>query len=1375
MVRKTRFISILLAMLCALQLCTVSVLAADEAAAAATDVVAWQFGAEGAAEEAETACFTQSNNSKELISYVGSVYGKESTDYALKFAGMEDKLENGSYNDNGPDFRIQGAAKNTAVSAGQSMRISFDVAIEDASSNVHTQLLFGYQAAKENEGGTATTEIKSVKLGNDAAVFRYNNGTITMSGSAVSGIAFPAKQWNNITLVYTWAEGGNVTVKSYINGQEAATKTVENFTGDRIYWLKFYNATNNAENATYYDNVRYQVYPAGAEVPTSFTESVTSTPGEVNTMAKNIYLADNKAMTVGELKAASTGLTVIGTDGSTAADDVKVIACSSVGTFATDGFNSYFVPYTVISNRVVYMDSDLNDLNVERTSGSGSLTTIDKVALYGNTQSGVSTIKSLGGLGGKIESDKALAIQTTNYTTTTQTVPFIYVHSIADFVEGVPYSLEFKLFVSGAASQWDLFINNQIVIKFDNAGRKQVVFCDDGTSALNNGVKPDQWVSVALTYDPNAKNVTIYYDGAYIGEFTTDKISSLKDIRFRQYVTGTAEGVSATMAIDDIKFYSGSLDGHVAPGDRVVYIDSNIDSASVSTRTGSNGSIATINKVSLCGYAKNDGTTVSAVGNLGGKTESDKALAIQTVNYTTTNADNDPFIHFNSVSDFDGTLPFTLEFKLFLSGNAEYWDLNMGTNKQVIKFGNGDTGELTFIASEGNVTYKNGVVKDRWVSVAVSYDPSTSKISYYYDGALIGTGAYTLSGVSNDIRFRQFIPKNTTGVTATMAIDDIKFYSGDLEAYTVTYLDAAGNKTAATKDAAGMTITYSDSITCCPILCGYTYDASMNKLLQKVALPTAGTQTVTIDNLKDYDIVNLLAWKSLETMQPLCTPIGVYGSAKLDAYACQATLSAAFGDGMVLQGGMPVSVWGTSTDEDGTKINVSLGEEQATAYVLNGNWQTELPAMEYSSTPQRLVVTTAAGQTTVNNILIGDVYYVGGQSNAWYPMNGVDTWNADKNSASAADNIRVFDQEAASASTVQANPDVSSKWRVTDSADNLKKCSALGYYFAKALREGGVTQPIGIIEIARSGAYLRELVPQTISQKYGVTAAGDTRPLACNYNAMAAPVEKLHAKGLLWYQGESDSAQLKYDGNGLLTDASMTYLETYQNMLKDYIDYFNQVNGTALDVYTVQLSSHGLFDGTSANVTTGWKVPVFRSMQVEFAEANGYAVIPSLDLGYRTAESDFAHPQRKKLLAQRVANVALANEYGLKTASDVTAPSVKAVTFNDDGSATVTFNNVGSGLKTADGSTEVKGFELICGSDKYAATATITDNDSVTVKADGLTTKADGVRYGFYHSAPLSAANLVSGSDVPCLTFARGGNALKVSYDWGIVESVTAE
>lgn len=1373
MVRKTRFISILLAMLCALQLCTVSVLAADEAAAAATDVVAWQFGAEGAAEEAETACFTQSNNSKDLISYVGSVYGKESTDYALKFAGMEDKLEDGSYNDNGPDFRIQGAAKNTAVSAGQSMRISFDVAIEDVGSNVHTQLLFGYEAATENEDGAATTEIKSVKLGNDAAVFRYNNGTITMSGSAVSGIAFPAKQWNNITLVYTWAEGGNVTVKSYINGQEAATKTVENFTGDRIYWLKFYNATNNVENATYYDNVRYQVYPAGAEVPTSFTESVTSTLGEVNTTAKNIYLADNKAMTVSELKAASTGLTVIGTDGSTAADDVKVIACSSVGTFATDGFNSYFVPYTIITNRVVYMDSDLNSETISTSTANSwrDLVTVGNVKLQALAKG--STIGAVSGLGGKTASDQAIAIQTTDYTTNATTDPFWTFGTINNFVDGVPYSLEFKIYVSGDANTWDLYINSLKVVELSNGSLKQVVFCEDGTNALNNAVKTGEWVSVALTYDPNAKNVTMYYDGAYIGEFAASKISKPKDIRFRQFVASDGTTAkSATMAIDDIKFYSGSLDGYVAPGDRVVYMDSNIDSASVSTRTNSNGSIATINKVSLYGYAKNDGTTVSAVGNLGGKTESDKALAIQTVNYTTTNANNDPFIQFNKVSDFDTTSPFTLEFKLFLSGDATSWDLFMGN--QIIKFDNdGNLQQLAFLADGGNNVINNGVVKDRWVSVAVSYDPTTSQISYYYDGAFVGT--YTKAGVTEDVRFRQFIPENTTGVTATMAIDDIKFYSGDLEAYTVTYLDAAGNKTAATKDAAGMTITYSDSITCCPILCGYTYDASMNKLLQKVALPTAGTQTVTIDNLKDYDIVNLLAWKSLETMQPLCTPIGVYGSAKLDAYACQATLSAAFGDGMVLQGGMPVSVWGTSTDEDGTKINVSLGEEQATAYVLNGNWQTELPAMEYSSTPQRLVVTTAAGQTTVNNILIGDVYYVGGQSNAWYPMNGVDTWNADKNSASAADNIRVFDQEAASASTVQANPDVSSKWRVTDSADNLKKCSALGYYFAKALREGGVTQPIGIIEIARSGAYLRELVPQAISQKYGVTAAGDTRPLGCNYNAMAAPVEKLHAKGLLWYQGESDSAQLKYDSNGLLTDASMTYLETYQSMLKDYIDYFNQVNGTALDVYTVQLSSHGLFDGTAANVTTGWKVPVFRSMQVEFAEANGYAVIPSLDLGYRTGESDFAHPQRKKLLAQRVANVALANEYGLKTASDVTAPSVKAVTFNDDGSATVTFNNVGSGLKTADGSTEVKGFELICGSDRHAATATITGTDTVTVKADGLTAKGDGVRYGFYHSAPLSAANLVSGSDVPCLTFARGGNALKVSYDWGIVESVTAE
>ena len=98
-------------------------------------------------------------------------------------------------------------------------------------------------------------------------------------------------------------------------------------------------------------------------------------------------------------------------------------------------------------------------------------------------------------------------------------------------------------------------------------------------------------------------------------------------------------------------------------------------------------------------------------------------------------------------------------------------------------------------------------------------------------------------------------------------------------------------------------------------------------------------------------------------------------------------LASIVGDNMVLQRGEAVPIWGW--DDPGTQVTVSVGETKVTATAdAKGKWSVQLPAMTAGG-PHTM---TVAGTTTVtvNNILVGDVWILGGQSNMEFPISNVD-------------------------------------------------------------------------------------------------------------------------------------------------------------------------------------------------------------------------------------------------------------------------------------------------------------------------------------------------------------------------------------------------
>jgi len=166
-------------------------------------------------------------------------------------------------------------------------------------------------------------------------------------------------------------------------------------------------------------------------------------------------------------------------------------------------------------------------------------------------------------------------------------------------------------------------------------------------------------------------------------------------------------------------------------------------------------------------------------------------------------------------------------------------------------------------------------------------------------------------------------------------------------------------------------------------------------------------------------------------------------------------LSPVFGDNMVLQRGKANTVWGWS--EPGDKVTVEIGSTAATAVAgPDRRWQVKIqpPAVGGPYT----VKISGHESVELHNVMVGDVWLCGGQSNMGLPLrmtaNGVEE-------AKAANypNIRFFTVGGHSA--YHHTDVVGGKWsEVTpQTADWV---SAVAYYFARRVQQD-VHVPIGLL------------------------------------------------------------------------------------------------------------------------------------------------------------------------------------------------------------------------------------------------------------------------------------------------------------------------
>lgn len=326
-------------------------------------------------------------------------------------------------------------------------------------------------------------------------------------------------------------------------------------------------------------------------------------------------------------------------------------------------------------------------------------------------------------------------------------------------------------------------------------------------------------------------------------------------------------------------------------------------------------------------------------------------------------------------------------------------------------------------------------------------------------------------------------------------------------------------------------------------------------------------------------------------------------------------LSGIFSDHMVLQRERPTSIWGWG--EKGKEVTVEFAGQMVSAMAGDdGLWQTTLAPMKPSAEGRDLAVKCTGEHVLVHDVVVGDVWHASGQSNMEMTVNAVagrlaqareDIVNA---KLPAIRFRRISENESAKP---LADLPMRNGWTVC-SPDTAGNFSAAAFYFARKLH-AELEVPIGVIDTSRGGTPIEPFIPRaafqshpTLRQELALGDEGDLRGIwklpggvrardanwlpSRLYNSRLAPITNFAARGVIWYQGESNCG----DGEDP---------RDYQHKMRDLISGWRNAFGEEnLPFYFVQLPGSG--------ARAGW--PHLREQQRLAADLPHTGMVVTVDL-----------------------------------------------------------------------------------------------------------------------------------------------------------------
>jgi sialate O-acetylesterase len=461
-------------------------------------------------------------------------------------------------------------------------------------------------------------------------------------------------------------------------------------------------------------------------------------------------------------------------------------------------------------------------------------------------------------------------------------------------------------------------------------------------------------------------------------------------------------------------------------------------------------------------------------------------------------------------------------------------------------------------------------------------------------------------------------------------------------------------------------------------------------------------------------------------------------------------LPALISDGMVLQQEIDVPLWGWA--DEGESVTVEFQNQKVAATTKDGKWMVRLKPLKVGG-PFTLTI-SGKNKIELKNVLVGEVWICGGQSNMQWRLNQTD--NAEAEIASAKyPMIRLFTVPRLEVDAPVT--DVKAGWKEA-SPETVPTFSAIGYYFGRDLHKAR-NVPVGLINNAVGGSPAEswtsagvlnsdaeykqfaaeypkrmERYEQALA-KYredAEKAKAENKPAprppgrpwmpSGLYNGMLAPLAPYAIKGAIWYQGESNATR------------AYQYRRLFPTMISNWRAIWGQGDFPFL---FVQLAAFGP-NGQKLGESDWAELREAQLMTLSASPKTGMAL--AIDVG---TYNDI-HPRNKQPVGARLALAARAIAYGEKIVHS--GPVYKSMKIEGD-KVSLSFNHTGGGLEARGG--ELKGF-IIAGEDKVWREARAEIKGKRVIVYSPEAPKPVAVRYGWMK---FPTCNLYNKEGLPATPF----------------------
>lgn len=446
----------------------------------------------------------------------------------------------------------------------------------------------------------------------------------------------------------------------------------------------------------------------------------------------------------------------------------------------------------------------------------------------------------------------------------------------------------------------------------------------------------------------------------------------------------------------------------------------------------------------------------------------------------------------------------------------------------------------------------------------------------------------------------------------------------------------------------------------------------------------------------------------------LCSPSLAWGDVQPHAL---------FSDGMVLQCGRPVPVWGNAAE--GEEVTVEFLGQKQTTLAKEGRWMVWLAPLE-SGGPFTMKI-SASNETSIHDVLVGEVWICSGQSNMQWPLNKSE--NADEViSSSANPRIRLLSVPRGPASEPRA--DLQAKW-VECKPETVASFSAVAYFFGRDV-EKSRDVPVGLINSSYGGTPAEAWTSQEtlesdpffdpILKRANKEPRENPKRATGLYNGMIAPLVPYAIRGAIWYQGESNA------------NRAYEYERLFPAMVQNWREAWGQGDFPFL---FVQLAPFQKIQNAPSE--SAW-AELREAQRLATHRLPNTAMVVITDVG----EENDIHPRKKEPVGARLALAARALAHG--EGMEYAGPEYESLRIEGD-KATVRFRNVGKGLLAKGG--PLTGF-TIAGSDRkfHEAVAEIVGNEVVVSSA--AVPRPTAVRFGW---ANYPVVNLWNQDGLPATPF----------------------